>query len=185
MSQTKATTSSKYRPYLKRLAIIFAVCFVVALVFNEVAYRIQKDSNDRSPQLVQIVIPAGTAARVAAGEPVPSIPPGVSFVQGDVLEVINQDSANHQLGPLWIPAGATASLAMDQPEKLSYACSFQTSKFLDIVVRPATTFGDRISGLSISVPTLTALVFVYSLAALPLDGREKKKKDARPAVING
>jgi hypothetical protein len=185
MPEIQKSKDSKYRPYIKRLAIIFAACFVLALVFNEVAYRIQKDSNDRAPQLVQIVITAGTAARVAAGEPVPSIPPGVSFVEGDVLEVINQDSVNHQLGPLWIPAGASASLAMDNPERLSYSCSFQTSKFLDILVRPATTFGDRIAGLSISAPTLAALVFVYSLAALPLDGREKKKKDAQSAGTNG
>ncbi len=169
---------SKYRPYIKRLAIIFLICLAFTLAFNEITYAFLKEGDDRAPQSVQIVIPPGTAERVAAGEPVPSIPTGLTFVAGDVLEVVNQDSVDHQLGPLWIPAGATASLALEAAQKLSYTCSFQTSKYLDIDVRAVTTLNDRLTALALAVPTLTSLVFLYSLAALPLDAQDKKKNRA-------
>jgi hypothetical protein len=172
--------NSPYRPYLKRLGIIFTVCLVLVTAFTEITYRFQKDSADRTPQIVQIIIPAGTAQRVAAGEPVPSIPPGLSFVAGDVLEVINQDQTDHQLGPLWVPAGTTASLAMDVPERLTMECTFQANKVFDLEVRPVTTYGDRIKALALAVPTTTALVFLYSLAALPADGKASPKKNLQP-----
>jgi hypothetical protein len=178
--------NSQYRPYLKRLALIFSVCLVLVTAFNEITYLFQKDSADRTPQIIQIIIPAGTARRVAAGEPVPSIPPGLTFVAGDVLEVINQDQTDHQLGPLWVPAGSTASLAMDVPEKLSVACTFQADKVFDLEVRSVTTYGDRIKALALSVPTTTALVFLYSLAAAPIEGKASQKKNAQPpAAANG
>lgn len=177
---------SKYRPYFIRLAIIFAICFVFVEIFNEITFYFQKESSDRAPQVVQIVIPDGTAARVAAGESVPSIPDGLTFVEGDIFEVINLDKSDHQLGPLWIPAGATASLTMNIPEKLTYSCSFSPTRYLNLDVRQPTTIVTRIIALTVAVPTLTALVFLYSLAALPLDEAGKKKKENQsPAVLNG
>jgi hypothetical protein len=176
--------NSLYRPYLKRLALIFVVCLALVTIFNEVTYLFQKDNNERTPQIIQIVIPAGTAQRVASGEPVPSIPPGLTFVAGDVLEVINQDQTDHQLGPLWAPAGTTASLSMDVPEKITVACTFQTNKFFDIEVRPATTLGDRIKALALSAPTVTALVFLYSLAARPIESSAGQKKNALPQATD-
>lgn len=180
------TKNPKFRPYLKRLALIFAVCFVLVIAFNEITYLFQKDSGERTPEIVQVIIPAGTAGRVAAGEPVPAIPAGLTFVAGDVLEVINQDQTDHQLGPLWVPAGTTASLAMEIPQNLSVACTFQTNQFMDIEVRPVTTLGDRIKALALAVPTTTALVFLYSLAARPIESGADQKKDASPpAAVSG
>lgn len=167
--------NSNLRPYIKRLAVIFLICLVFVLAFNEVTYALTKDEGARAPEAVQVIIPEGTAARLAAGEIVSSIPAGLTFVAGDVLEVINLDQVDHQLGPLWIPAGTTASLALDLPERLSYDCSFSSSRYLDIEVKQPTTLGNRITALALGVPTLTALIYLYSLAALPLD-REKKKK---------
>jgi hypothetical protein len=175
----------KYRPYIKRLAIIFLICLAFVLAFNEVTYSIFRESSDRKPQAVEIVIPAGTAQRVAAGEAPPTIPTDLTFVAGDVLEVTNNDSVDHQLGPLWIPAGTTASLALNVPQKLVMTCSFETSKIMNIDVRQPTSLNDRLTALGLGVPTLTVLVFLYSLAAMPLDDDGKKKKGKKVAVANG
>lgn len=178
--------NSSLRPYFKRLALTFTVCLVLVIAFNEITYFFQKDGNERTPEIVQVVIPSGTAQRVAAGEPVPAIPAGLTFVAGDVLEVINQDQTDHQLGPLWVPAGTTASLAMDLPQDLSVACTFQASQIMDIEVRPVTTLGDRVKALALAVPTTTALVFLYSLAARPIVSDDDPKKNSRPpAAVNG
>lgn len=177
---------SKYRPYLIRLAIALAISAAFVLAFNEITYFFLKEASDRAPQAVQIVIPAGTAERVAGGEEVTSIPDELTFVVGDVLEVINQDSADHQLGPLYIPAGRTASLALDIPEKQSYSCSFQSTQYLSLDVRAATTLGDRIIAFSLGVPTLAVLLFLYSLAARPINGEGKNKSsNGGAALANG
>lgn len=175
--------NSKYRPYIIRLGIIFVICLALVAAFNEVTYYFQKDSSDRAPRSVPILIPKGTAERVAAGEPEPSIPESLVFVAGDVLEVTNEDVTSHQLGPLWIPAGGTASLALDIPQKIQYSCTFQPSQTFEIDVRQPTNWGDRIVGLTLAAPTITALVFLYSLAAAPIK-TEMKEKPGQPIGIS-
>lgn len=166
---------SNLKPYLVRLAVIFVICLVFVIAFNEITYAFQKDAYDRAPEAVQVVIPQGTAERVKAGQPEPSIPEGLVFVVGDVLEVVNEDDVAHQLGPLWIPAQTTASLAMDEATTASYSCSFRPDSAMDIDVRQATTWTDRLVGVTIAAPTLAALVFLYSLAAKPVEGEKQNR----------
>lgn len=160
--------NSKFWPYLKRLLVIFGVSLVLALIINEVSYLLQKDQYDRPPQTIQLVVQPGTAERIAAGEEVPSIPSEMVFVVGDVLEVKNDDNVPHQLGPIWVPSGATGQLVMEKIDKLAYSCSFQTSRYLGLDIRQPTTMGTRFVALALSAPTVTALIFIYSLLVYPV-----------------
>jgi hypothetical protein len=169
---------SNVRPYLVRLAVIFIICLVFVITFNEITYLFQKDAYDRAPEAVRVTIPQGTSERVEAGEPEPAIPEGLVFVVGDVLEVVNEDNVAHQLGPLWVPAKTTASLAMDEPTTASYSCSFRPDRYMDIDVRQPTTWADRLTGISIAAPTLATLVFLYSLAAKPIPGEKPKSPES-------
>jgi hypothetical protein len=155
-----------------RLGIILAISFVFAFAFNEVTYRLQKEPTDRAPQVIQLIIPQGTAQLVAAGEPVPDIPAEMVFVVGDVLEVINQDRTSHQLGPVWVPAGSTGRLVMDRAENVRYSCSFQDQQYLGLETRPPTTFTTRLTALFLTVPTLAVVLFLYSVAAMPVKKQE-------------
>lgn len=166
---------SPFTPFLVRLLIVSAIALVFVTAFNEGTYLLQREPHDRAPQVVQLVIPAGTAERVAAGEPVPSIPEEMIFVTGDTLEVKNEDNEVHQLGPLTVPPGAKASMVMDKPDQYAYSCSFQPSRYLGLDVRQATTFMTRITALLIATPTTAAFLFIYSLAIWPLDGKRKAK----------
>lgn len=157
-----------YRSYGLRLLFILGVSVLGAAAFNEFTYQIQKEDFDRAPQTVRLVIPAGTAERVEAGESVPSIPAEMVFVMGDVLEVVNEDNSAHQLGPILVPPGATGRLVMEQASSYAYSCSFQSTRYLGIDVRQATTLGTRFTGLVIAAPTTTALLFLYSLLVFPL-----------------
>lgn len=156
-------------PYFIRAGIILVVSLVFALLFNEVTYLLQKDPTDRAPRTIELVIPFGTAERVEAGERTPSIPAEMVFVVGDVLEVKNEDTVSHQLGPIWVPPGSTGRLVMENADRLSYSCSFQTDRYLGLEIRPPTTMGTRLTGLFLTVPTLATLLFLYSLAAYPLE----------------
>ena len=166
---------SQVRPYLIRLGIILVISTVFALAFNEATYLLYKADTDRQPKTIQLVIPPGTAEKVAAGEPVTEIPEEMTFVVGDVLEVKNEDSVAHQLGPIWVPPNSTGKLVMDKAEKLAYDCSFQSTQYLGLDIYTPTTLGTRLTGLVIAAPSIAALLFVYSLAAWPI-GKEKKAK---------
>ncbi len=158
------------RPYLRRLAWVFVISLIGSFVASEAAFRLQPNNIDRAPQVVEIIIPEGTAERVAAGEDVPSIPSEMVFVVGDVLLVRNEDSVSHELGPLLVPAGSSASLPMEQAENFAMNCSFQSSSYLGVDVKEPTTIQTRLTGLSFSVPPTTLMLFLYSLVAKPVVG---------------
>ncbi len=162
------------RPLLNRLAAISLLSLLFALAFNEITYLFQKEATDRPPQTRTIVIPLGAAARLQAGEQVLELPEEMVFVVGDVLEVKNEDLVSHQLGPIWVPPGSSGRLTLNQAQKFTMSCSFQPGGYLGLDVRPATTWGTRFIALLLTAPTLAALLFLYSLAAFPLNASSKR-----------
>jgi hypothetical protein len=166
------------RPYLIRLAIVMAISLVFALIFNEMTFLLSKDPSDRAPKTITLVIPAGTAARIDSGDELRIFPDEMIFVTGDILEVVNEDSEPHQMGPVFVPPGSTGSMRLDQAEKLSVSCTFQSSRYLGLDIRPATTLATRLTGLFITAPTLAALLFLYSLAAYPIKPADQNVKPA-------
>lgn len=138
---------------------------LIAGAMSEISFQVLKREN-REPQRVNLVIPAGTAERVARGEVPPTIPEDLAFVVGDVLVVINEDSVDHQLGPLWIPPGTSASLSLDNEQKFAFQCSFQPTKYLGLDVREPVTLGTRLTGILFAGFPLGALFAVYSILVI-------------------
>jgi hypothetical protein len=164
---------------LIRLAITLFISIVLVWVGSEVAFYFIKENTDRLPEEIELVIPVGTAEKVAAGEPIPSIPEEMAFVLGDTLIVNNQDTVDHQLGPIWIPPRSKASLVLDAAERYAYSCSFQTSQYLGLNVTQPTTWKTRLVALGFTVPATTAFLFIYSLALWPLDSKPEKKMQSK------
>jgi len=135
---------------------------VLGAAISELSFVFLHDTA-RPPKVIEIVIPDGTADRVALGEAPPAIPNSMTFVVGDTLLIKNDDSVNHELGPLWIPAGASASLSLDAVQSYAYACSFQPGKYLGLDVREALTLNTRIFGILSSGLPLGGLIALYSL----------------------
>lgn len=156
---------------IKRIVISMLLGVLVAAITTEVAYQVLKREN-REPRPIELVIPAGTAEGIANGEVPPSIPEDMNFVVGDTLVVVNQDDVDHQLGPLWIPAGTSASLNLDTEQNYILECSFQPTKAFGIDVLQPVTLGTRITGILFAGFPLGALFAVYSI----LIGKESKKK---------
>ena len=164
---------AEYVPYLKRFMVILVIALAFVLTVNEVFYLLQKDKNDRAPQTIQLVIPDGTAELVEKGQAAPTIPEEMVFVVGDVLEVVNEDSVDHQLGPIWVPPGTTGSLKLEDANKYAYSCSFAPSRYLGIDVREATTIGTRLVALFFATPPMAIFMFIYSLLVFPIKPKEK------------
>ena len=161
-------------PTIKRIIFSFLLGILVAAITTEIAYQALKREN-REPQDIKLVIPAGTAQNIANGQTPPGIPEDMTFVVGDTLVVVNHDEVDHQLGPLWIPAGTSASLNLDAEENYIFECSFQPTKFLGIDVLQPVTLGTRLTGILFAGFPLGALFSVYSILLSP---DKKKGKNA-------
>src|SRR3990172_623038 len=174
----RARMKSFINTILGRLTLSLLFGLTLAWAMSEIAFLILKDSSDHVPQRIELIIPAGTGGRVAAGEAPPSIPTDMTFVVGDTLVVKNEDVVSHQLGPVWVPPGAAASLALDQANRYSYACSFQPSRYLGLDVRSRVTTTTRLQALILSGPPMAALIAIYSIVLWPLARRAQAGQDA-------
>ncbi len=154
-------------PFLRRFFILAVISLAGVFLVSEIAFRLMGNSLSRGPQEVQLVIPAGTAQRLAAGQQT-DIPDAMIFVQGDKLVVKNEDSVQHVLGPLFIPAGQSASMNLDAVSDTAYECSFQTTRYFGLTVKEAITWGNRLSALWYGGMPTWMLLLVYSLVARPL-----------------
>jgi len=159
---------------LKRILVSLLIGLLLGLVINEFTFYFLKETA-RPPQEIVLTIPAGTAEQVARGEQPPAIPENMVFVVGDTLIVQNEDTVDHKLGPLWIPAITSASLSLDQEESLAFECSFQPGKYFGLDVREALTISTRLFGILYSGLPMAVLIALYSLA-MPV-----KKKVNAPA----
>ena len=169
----------KFRPYVKRLLIVSLAALIFVAIINESAHFLLKDKTDRTPETIEIVIPAGTAEKIANGEPPPVFPDEMVFVIGDTLTVKNEDRLDHELGPLYIPAGSSASLQMDDANKYTLGCTFTPAKYLNFDVRQRTTIVSRLQAFALATPPPAMFFFVYSLLVFPLDKKSHKATKAQ------
>jgi hypothetical protein len=154
-----------------RLIAAMLAGLLFGVLVSEVSYSFSNHTT-RPPQQVDVVIPAGTAAKLSSGQVVQNIPATMQFVEGDTLVVKNQDSVSHTLGPVWVPPGASGVLNLQTASEYSYSCSFESSNTLGINVQPALTIWLRLQGyLNVGLPTGIMLA-VYSFALV-----DKKKEE--------
>ena len=159
---------------LKRILLSILFGLLIGVMVSEVPFLFLRETA-RPPREIVLSIPAGTSAQVARGERPPSIPENMTFVVGDTLVVRNEDSADHKLGPLWIPANSSAQLSLDQEENLAYECSFQPGKYLGLDVRQPLTPRTRLFGIFYVALPMAILFALYSFVGTP------KKNENAPA----
>ena len=165
--------------FLHRFLGLLIVALGVVFLISEGFYFLTRDDTERAPQTFEITIPAGTAQRIEAGGKGPEISNTV-FVIGDTLLVHNLDNVSHELGPVWLPPGTSGSMALGEANDYIFNCSFQSTKFLGLTVREATTWTSRLSALWYGTPPIWMFLLVYSFVIFPLkhnDGDEQKAKD--------
>ena len=159
---------STRKEVFKRIGLSLALGLLFAWILAEATFAILRNSTDRAPQRIELVIPAGTADQIASGQVVPSIPTGMVFVVGDTLVVKNEDTASHQLGPIWVPAGTSASLSLDTANQYSYECSFEPNRYIGLDVRSRVTLATRIVAILFAGIPTGAILAVYSFVAFPI-----------------
>lgn len=157
---------------LKRLLFSVGLALLIGVLISEVPFLFLRETA-RAPREIVLTIPAGTAQQIARGEQPPSIPENMTFVVGDRLVVKNEDSVDHKLGPLWIPANSSAQLPLDQEESFAYECTFQPGQYFGLDVREPLTPGTRLYGILYVALPMAILIALYSFIFTP-----QKKEDA-------
>lgn len=158
------------RILLKRLLISTLIGLLIGAVMSEVTFVYLRETA-RPPQVIELVIPHGTAEQVARGEQPPSIPENMIFVVRDVLVIRNEDSVDHKLGQLWIPANSTAQLSLSEEANFAYECSFQPGNYFGLDVRQSLTLGTRLYGILYAGLPMSVLIALYSFI-LPVKKKE-------------
>jgi hypothetical protein len=156
------------RLMIQRFLVCIALGIVIAIGINEFTFIFLKSDAGRGPQRIELLIPAGTATRIAKGEPNLSIPKNMVFVAGDTLVVKNQDIVDHRLGAMFIPTGTSASLILNDANNYSYQCSFQPSQVFGLDVQEPVTSATRVYGILIAGLPLGVMFVIYSLIIWPV-----------------
>lgn len=157
----------------QRFILAFIFGMLIAVLMTEGAYLLFKKEN-RAPTTIEIRIPLGTAQLIREGTAPEILSKEMRFVVGDTLRVINNDSENHQLGPLYIPAKSVASLKLDTEENLIVECSFQATKFVGLTVQEPVTWWTRLRGYFYAGFPLGMLFAVYSGLIVPKNKKQNE-----------
>jgi len=149
-----------------RIAVPALVGFALGFAMSEGPALWADDPTSRPVQEIELVIPAGTADRIAAGEAAPAIPDSLRLATGDTLLVRNEDAVDHQLGPMWIPADSTGRLVFPRTIAGRYSCSFTAEGSFGIRVEPRLTDFERfvyilVAGLPFAAVLTVVSVFLW------------------------
>jgi len=160
---------------ISRFLITLALGILTAILINEISFLFLKTESGRAPHEVTFVIPAGTASRIEDGEQIEIIPGGSKFVIGDKLTIVNQDSADHIFGDLFIPMDSSVSTVFTQSNNYSYSCSFQSEKMLGFEVSEPVSFWLRVGGVLLAGIPLGMLYWIYGILIFPIKNHENKE----------
>lgn len=91
-------------------------------------------AGSRDPRTVEFVVPAGTAARLAAGEKVVVMPDRVELRVGDSLSIRNEDTVDQSVGPFFVGAGNTVRYTYGKPGTFEGYCALSEGQRYEIIV---------------------------------------------------
>jgi len=107
------------------VSVVIAVVFVVAALLPE----------PHTPVTYRFVIPAGTGARLAAGADISLFPERLTIDKGDVIDLVNEDSRNDEVGPFFVSADSELRQSVDHAGTFVGVCTLHRSGRVVIVVR--------------------------------------------------
>lgn len=105
-----------------------------ALVALGAAGTLAGCGEDRQPQIVEVVVPAGTQDRLDAGEAVVVMPARIELQVGDTLLMRNEDDVDQTVGPYFVTAGGELSLTYSVAGRYEGYCPLSGSDGYEIVV---------------------------------------------------
>lgn len=119
----------------RRLALSLAAGLLLGAGLSTASVLAAGDVFTRASEQVLVTIPAGTADRIARGEPGPAIPADLRFVAGDTFVLRNEDVAAHRIGGYVVAPGATLRVPLATADAGTFVCTFHPSGAIGLDVR--------------------------------------------------
>ena len=117
---------------LNRTPVSLALAMVVlAVVLTGV---VAGCGDDREPETIEIIVPAGTQDRLIAGETVEVMPARLELHVGDTLLIRNEDRVTQSIGPFIVAAGQQTRLIYGSPGRFEGYCPLSAGNRYEIVV---------------------------------------------------
>lgn len=113
--------------------LVVPVVLLVAVVV--LALVVFLGDGDRAAVTHRFVIPAGTRARLDAGEQVDIVPRRLVVHVGDRLLLRNKDVVQHHMGPLVVDANGLLSMTFGEEGTIKGVCTLNGAGEAVIVVR--------------------------------------------------
>ncbi len=125
-------TEPRHRPRTGlALGIIAGVLALVAVVVGVVALA---GSSTKEPFEYKVVVPVGTAGRIASGEEVTLIDAQIDLAVGDRIVIDNQDDEVHQVGPFPVRPGERFEHTFNAPARFEGLCTLHPDDAVVITV---------------------------------------------------
>ena len=106
----------------------------VAAVLLPVTVLAACGDTDSGPEVTELVVPEGTAARLEQGEDVVVMPERLEFEVGEALVIRNEDVADASVGPYAVKAGQTLEVRFGAPGRFEGSCPLSENDRYEIVV---------------------------------------------------
>jgi hypothetical protein len=87
-----------------------------------------------TPEVVDIVVPLGTQARLERGERVAIMPSVLEFRVGDTLRIDNKDIVDQAVGPFVVSAGEVLEVRFGAPGRYEGFCVLSEGESYEFVV---------------------------------------------------
>ncbi len=91
-------------------------------------------SETRPSEIIELVVPAGTGDRLAAGEAVTIMPDRLELHVGDSLVIRNEDSVDQSVGPYFVNAGGEVRFTYGKAGRFEGYCPLSEGNRYEIVV---------------------------------------------------
>lgn len=92
------------------------------------------ETEEAGPDVVEIVVPEGTAKRLRAGEDVVVMPERLELDVGQTLLIRNEDVEEASVGPYAVGAGKTLSIRYGRPGSFEGFCPLSENDRYEIVI---------------------------------------------------
>jgi plastocyanin len=116
------------------LVAIFIVAAVVTACGDDRSGALIATGDEDAAADYAYVIPDGTGARIAAGEPVEILPAQLDVRVGETIRIVNQDTEGHFVGIFYVGAGETVTQQFASPGEFVGNCTVHPSGQLTLTV---------------------------------------------------
>lgn len=119
------------------VAMLLCAPIIGACAADDAVYDLRDGAVAAGEAEYSFLIPPGSGEAIDNGEPV-DIMPNLMFVTvGETIEIVNQDSRGHLVGPYFIGPGETMRQRFSSPGRLEGVCTVHPTGEIVVVISEA------------------------------------------------